>query len=269
MTVEERVAALKGQSVLKTLSQPTSVAGRVAALKQQEQSAPVTPVTVTPTAAPVAAKAETPKFTLPEPTYKAARASMGDSAAAGGVTTPTSGFSALTRVPLPSVKMDQAVEQKQLRDSAKEIARLLSYDVDAAEKEIEALRMNMTSAKMQNMGTAGSGTHGTFQAGTQRIDTTDTLNRIDELQRDVAKAKTAQAQARYSALPNASDFSSYAGKGAAIKNPSVQEAERGVSIAGWKPFAEKVNNVVTYSRDNYGKLMDTDDVIYHYMTDER
>ncbi|SBV99461.1 hypothetical protein KL86CLO1_11202 [uncultured Eubacteriales bacterium] len=229
MTVEERVAALKGQSVLKTLSQPTSVAGRVAALKQQEQSAPVTPVTVTPTAAPVAAKAETPKFTLPEPTYKAARSSMGDSAAAGGVTTPTTAFSALTSTSpslLPSVKMDQAVEQKQLRDSAKEIARLLSYDVDAAEKEIEALRMNMTSAKMQNRGTAGSGTHGTFQAGTQRIDTTDTQNRIDELQRDVAKAKTAQAQARYSALPNASDFSSYAGKGAAIKNPSVQEAER-------------------------------------------
>lgn len=217
------------------------------------------------------AEIEKPKFTLPEPTYKAVRSAVAENSTAGGfakAATPPPALSGPSI--LPSAKMEQAVAEKQASDSAKELARLLSYDVNAAEKEISALKLNRNAEKMQNIPAAGSGTKGTFQTSTLPVSdaATSVQDRIDSLQRETAKAKKTQSQMRYSALPGASDFAKYAAEGAAIKNPSVQDAERGVSIAGWKPFAEKVGNVVTYSRDNYGKLTDVNDVKYHYMTDE-
>ena len=76
---------------------------------------------------------------------------------------------------------------------------------------------------------------------------------------------------------NAADFEEFAKKGADIKNPTMEEAERGFQVFGWKPFAEQVGNEVTYSRENYEELglaemMGTVGMegksLYHYMTDE-
>lgn len=76
---------------------------------------------------------------------------------------------------------------------------------------------------------------------------------------------------------NAADFEEFAKKGAYIKNPTMEEAERGFQVFGWKPFAEQVGNEVTYSRENYEELglaemMGTVGMegksLYHYMTDE-
>ena len=71
------------------------------------------------------------------------------------------------------------------------------------------------------------------------------------------------------------DFDYYSQLGASIKNPSVKEAEGWANIFGWRPGAEDVGNIVTYSRDNaveigLGGLNATDmigDFRYSLMTD--
>jgi len=49
----------------------------------------------------------------------------------------------------------------------------------------------------------------------------------------------------------AEDYADYSAKGAAIKNPSMRDAEGWINIAGWRPGSEDVGNIVTYSRDNW------------------
>lgn len=72
----------------------------------------------------------------------------------------------------------------------------------------------------------------------------------------------------------AEDYAEYSKKGADIKNPSMREADGGMNIFGWRPFSEDVENVVTYTRENYGGLgMGLDlpsgaNAIYNHMTDD-
>ena len=51
-------------------------------------------------------------------------------------------------------------------------------------------------------------------------------------------------------LANEADFEEYSQKGASIVNPSYEDAEGWINIFGWRPGAEDVGNIVTYSRDN-------------------
>ena len=83
-------------------------------------------------------------------------------------------------------------------------------------------------------------------------------NTVDELRRAVAEkrayilqAKNLQRINEFSAnARNSSDFEKYSSIGAAIENPSFEDAEKGLAIGTWRPFGETVNNPVTYSREN-------------------
>ena len=55
---------------------------------------------------------------------------------------------------------------------------------------------------------------------------------------------------KYGFLANEADFEEYSQKGASIVNPSYEDAEGWINIFGWRPGAEDVGNIVTYSRDN-------------------
>ena len=55
---------------------------------------------------------------------------------------------------------------------------------------------------------------------------------------------------KYDYLANEADFKEYSQKGASIVNPSYEDAEGWANIFGWRPGAEDVGNIVTYSRDN-------------------
>ena len=57
-------------------------------------------------------------------------------------------------------------------------------------------------------------------------------------------------EALYKEISSREDFEKYKNEGANIENPTYKEAEKGVSIFGWKPFAEDVENPVEYSIDN-------------------
>lgn len=77
----------------------------------------------------------------------------------------------------------------------------------------------------------------------------------------------------YTSLAERPDFRQYADQGAAIENPTVQEAEGVVSLFGWRPGAKPVGNIVTYSRDNYDQIALSDGhmvgrALYHFMTDD-
>ena len=80
---------------------------------------------------------------------------------------------------------------------------------------------------------------------------------------------------KYDFLANEADFEEYSQKGASIVNPAPDDAEGPVYIFGWRPGAEEVGNIVTYSRDNIGYIAMGElnggnmvgDVRYQYMTE--
>ena len=80
---------------------------------------------------------------------------------------------------------------------------------------------------------------------------------------------------KYNYLANEPDFKEYSQKGASIENPTLKEAEGWANIFGWRPGAEDVGNIVTYSRDNAAAIglggMNTTDMVgdfrYSLMTE--
>lgn len=88
---------------------------------------------------------------------------------------------------------------------------------------------------------------------------------LDELAAEINDKKSyytlAERMQSAEALKNdamsATDFETYAAKGAAIKNPTYAEANGSDNFLGWKnPFAkgEEIQNIVTYARDNDAAL---------------
>ena len=81
---------------------------------------------------------------------------------------------------------------------------------------------------------------------------------------------------------NSEDFKEYSQIGASIENPSYSDATGWLQIGPWKPFAEDVGNIVTFSRDNIDEITkqiglsggnaDMSNVVgdyrYQYMTDD-
>ena len=72
------------------------------------------------------------------------------------------------------------------------------------------------------------------------------------------------------------DFEEYAGKGAAVENPTFSDAQ-GMGIGSWRFGNEDVGNIVTFSRDNYndivgysegGKYDVVGNLLYNNMTDD-
>ena len=76
---------------------------------------------------------------------------------------------------------------------------------------------------------------------------------IDEyLESERAKhhqSKMTKKELEMSSVVNADDFEQYSKMGADIQNPTYEDAE-GISIAGWRPFADPVKNKATFARDN-------------------
>jgi hypothetical protein len=73
----------------------------------------------------------------------------------------------------------------------------------------------------------------------------------DDLILDIEnKYKPKPAKSIYEQYASAPDFQRFSSQGADIENPTFSEANRGIRIAGWTPFGKKINNKVTYSRDN-------------------
>jgi len=51
-----------------------------------------------------------------------------------------------------------------------------------------------------------------------------------------------------------SDFQEYSQKGSAIQNPTYKDATKGIAFGNFRPFADNVNNIVTFSRDNSNEI---------------
>ena len=71
------------------------------------------------------------------------------------------------------------------------------------------------------------------------------------------------------------DFRKYSDLGASVKNPTFEDATKGIGIAGWRPFADEIQNPVTYVRENEmevrllgDKPLDGIDFLWANMTDE-
>lgn len=85
---------------------------------------------------------------------------------------------------------------------------------------------------------------------------------LDELKKGVAEkrayfmqSKNLKAVNEFSTKArNSSDFGQYSKIGADIANPTFNDAEAGLAIGAWRPFADDVNNIVTYSRENAGAI---------------
>ena len=83
---------------------------------------------------------------------------------------------------------------------------------------------------------------------------------------------------RFGHYATAEDFEEYAAKGAAIENPTYDDAQHNLVIGPWKWGAEPVGNIVTFSRDNVDDIttdMSGDEkfhvvgnYLYTYMSDD-
>ena len=166
----------------------------------------------------------------------------------------------------------------------------MSFDLSAGKKELDDLYAQRDEARqIQNringlewQVNEGDGSEATqmalekLQAQLKQYGDLDST--ITQKEQYYNEAKRLQSGEKLKAdAVNAADFEEFAQKGADIKNPTMEEAERGFQVFGWKPFAEQVGNEVTYSRENYEELglaemMGTVGMegksLYHYMTDE-
>ena len=166
----------------------------------------------------------------------------------------------------------------------------LSFDLSAGKKELDDLYAKRDEARqIQNringlewQVNEGDGSEAT-QMALEKLRAQ--LNQYGDLDSIITQKEQYYNQAKHlqsgeklkADAVNAADFEEFAKKGADIKNPTMEEAERGFQVFGWKPFAEQVGNEVTYSRENYEELglaemMGTVGMegksLYHYMTDE-
>lgn len=115
------------------------------------------------------------------------------------------------------------------------------YDANAIalEKEIAADEKRLSELKKQYADTYGDSTPDQLKAAvTEKTTFYNTARFIQEGQRLANEAL------------NAPDFEEYAAKGAAIENPTQNEAEGAAYIFGWRPGSKEVGNIVTYSREN-------------------
>lgn len=143
-----------------------------------------------------------------------------------------------------------------------EYERLSKFDFDQAEKQLEALNLQLEAKQKEippilRTGALGAGGARQLSANDAEIDAIK--QQIAELQREYKQATNVQQQNKYAAYANNEDFKQYSAMGAAIENPSIEEWGKGnTNIFGWKPFASEereVKNKVSFGRDNYNQLV--------------
>lgn len=174
-------------------------------------------------------------------------------------------------------------------EQAAEYERLSSYNVEGGKSNLEVLEAQRSDlwAKKQaeqqkisaysragNMLTQLKEAREAFASYDSQISALD--DQISGLQQELQRAEDIQTANRYTAYMDEPDFSQYSKQGASIENPALADVEKGVTIFGWNPFAEKPNNIVTYSRDNWESIamgeannsQMTGRSLYHWMTDD-
>lgn len=195
--------------------------------------------------------------------------SLGANPAMGALNTTVNKLTSTTQ-PLPSLPKRYTYSGQSYDQIQADIDRL-NQDREQTQRQITAVRQQMAGA---GRGWAGAKTGDQLQADLNRLNTH--LNSID-LGLKVANPAAEQAMWReYSAIPSRPDYAQYAAQGAAIQNPSQREAEGVANLFGWRPGAQDVGNIVTYSRDNWesialGEMGGSQMVgrsLYHYLTDD-
>ena len=100
------------------------------------------------------------------------------------------------------------------------------------------------------------------------FDSEDAYNQYMQRQQDY--------QNKWGHYADEADYAHYSAKGASIKNPTMAEAEKGITVFGKQIGGADVGNIVTYSRGNYqsigmseaNKSSVVGKSLYHYMTDD-
>lgn len=154
-----------------------------------------------------------------------------------------------------------------------EYERLLNLNPQKAKASIQSLRTqiekipNYSSEELREK-------YPNHQAAVKHM--SDLEDQIKKIEEDIQKSEKIK---KYASYQNAEDFLQFSSKGAAIKNPTYKEAEGNAYIFGWRPGADPVGNIVTYSRDNYEHIRDEENgesrgvgavgkSLYHYMSDD-
>ena len=168
------------------------------------------------------------------------------------------------------------------------LEKLRNFDTASAQKELDDLNAVLEQAKQYQtqmdryVSGAGKDEALYISALTKRNSLLKKYgySDIDELEKTISQKNVDFHQAtRFQSgeqltndAINAQDFEEYARMGAELSNPD----HNSFAIGSWHPFDGKVQNKVTYSRDNYYNIIQaaksgahTDgDIIYHYMTDD-
>lgn len=169
-----------------------------------------------------------------------------------------------------------------------ELERLRNFDTASAKKELDDLNAVLEQAKQyeNEMGRYVSGAGKDESLYIRALWRRDSLLKrngysdIDELEKTISQknvdfhraTRLQSGEQLTNDAINAQDFEEYARMGAELSNPD----HNSFAIGSWHPFDGKVQNKVTYSRDNYYNIIQaaksgahTDgDIIYHYMTDD-
>ncbi|PWL46830.1 MAG: hypothetical protein DBY45_01795 [Clostridiales bacterium] len=193
----------------------------------------------------------------------------------------------------PSVSVPSAgAKNPTVGNQQSEFERLSTYDVNAGKSQLEVLQRQLeNNKKLQKeannlvigytrAGNAGDNLKRAEEKYKSYLSESENINsQIRLLQRDIQQAGNIKKAKEYDAYRNEGDFSELSTKGAAIQNPSKEDADGKAYIFGWRPGAKQIGNIVTYSRDNYDKILDEEDSesrgvgvvgksLYHYMTDD-
>lgn len=185
-------------------------------------------------------------------------------------------------------------DYKKWQEQVKEYERLSSYDVEGGKSNLEVLQAQLDEANAQydnakwEYGRQGA----TLLDGKLHADDPDWRFReqwdrlaenerrrdelqaqVDALSQDVKQAEEFQTANRYNALTEEPDFKEYSQKGEALKNPTMEEWD----ARDKRNFnSDIVGNVVTFSRDNWMRLLEDrtqgkfilGDPIYRFMQDD-
>ena len=161
--------------------------------------------------------------------------------------------------------------------------RLLNLDVEGAKAEKAELEAKNKGNKAGTATIVAKGSQARITKVPTEVYDKDVEDKkamqaaINKLQQDIALASRLQnAEKLKNDAVNASDFKLYADKGAAVQNPTVREAQGVVSTPWGALGGDKINNIVTYSRDNWAEIMMSRNEggvtygksIYHYMTED-
>lgn len=191
-------------------------------------------------------------------------------------------------------------ETENKKQQEAEYNRLSTMNLDESRKALDALKDQIKAADRERRQSIVSMSAWDYLPDDQmerlQADLDEKELRYNELsrqakekQKEIMNAERVQQGVKYSALKGNDDFAKYSAQGAAIKNPTVKDASGVVNLFGWRPGAEDVGNIVTYSRDNWEDIRKAEnsaavrtlsggfdlsggDVIgkslYHYMTDD-